>query len=145
MTDVADTGRTDRASDRPTAELVKLASEQLSRLIRDELRLAQLELAEKGKRAGIGAGLFGAAGVVALYGVTALLATAVIALALVMPAWLAALVVAVALFVVAGVLALIGRGQARRASPPVPKRALESVKADIATVTEAVRERGNRR
>jgi uncharacterized membrane protein YqjE len=145
MADVVNTDRTDHAANRSTAELVKQASEQISRLIRDELRLAQLELAEKGKRAGIGAGLFGAAGVIALYGVTGLLAAVVIALAYVMPAWLAALVVGLALLITAGVLALAGRGQVRKATPPVPKRAMESVKADIDTVTGAVRERGHHR
>jgi Flp pilus assembly protein TadB len=133
MTDVINTGRSDQASDRSTAELVKQASEQISRLIRDELRLAQAELAEKGKRAGLGAGLFGTAGVVALYGVAGVLAAVVILLAYVMPAWLA------------GVLALVGRAQVRRATPPVPERAMASVKADIDTVSEAVRERGQHR
>jgi uncharacterized membrane protein YqjE len=124
---------------------VKQASEQISRLIRDELRLAQAELAEKGKRAGLGAGLFGTAGVVALYGVAGVLAAVVILLAYVMPAWLAALVVGVALLLLAGVLALVGRAQVRRATPPVPERAMASVKADIDTVSEAVRERGQHR
>jgi uncharacterized membrane protein YqjE len=145
MTDVIETDRTGQTPDRSTADLVKQASEQISRLIRDELRLAQVELAEKGKRAGIGAGLFGAAGVIALYGVTGLLAAAVIGLAYVLPAWLAAVVVGVVLLLVAGVLALIGRGQVRRATPPVPKAAVASVKADINTVTEAVKERGHHR
>jgi uncharacterized membrane protein YqjE len=145
MTDVIDTGRAGHTPDLSTADLVKQASEQVSRLIRDELRLAQTELAEKGRRVGIGAGLFGAAGVIALYGVTGLLAAAVIGLAYVMPDWLAAVAVGVALLLVAGVLALIGRGQVRRATPPVPKAAVASVKADISTVTEAVKERGQHR
>jgi uncharacterized membrane protein YqjE len=162
MADVLNTGRADHAAnrsaaddrstahhrsaadDRSTAELVKQASEQVSRLIRDELRLAQVELAEKGKRAGLGAGLFGAAGMVALYGVTGLLAAAVIGLANVLPAWLAALVVGLALLVLAGIFALVGRGQVRQATPPVPKKAMASVRADIDTVTEAVKERGHR-
>lgn len=131
-------------TDRSTAELVKLASEQVSRLVRDELRLAQIELARKGKHAGIGVGLFGAAGFLALYGVAALFATAIIALALVLPAWLAALIVSVALLAIAGILMLIGRGQVKRATPPVPAEAVGSVKEDIGTVTEAVKERGHR-
>jgi len=131
--------------DRSTAELVKLASEQISHLVRDELRLAQLELARKGKHAGIGIGLFGSAGFTALYGLGALVATAILALALVLPYWLASLIVAVALFLVAGIMALIGRSQVKRASPPVPEQAVSSVKQDIDTVTEAVREsRGQR-
>jgi len=131
--------------DRSTAELVKLASEQISHLVRDELRLAQLELARKGKHAGIGIGLFGGAGFVALYGLAALAATAILALALVLPYWLASLIVAVALFLVAGIMALIGRSQVKRASPPMPEQAVSSVKQDIDTVTEAVKEsRGQR-
>lgn len=142
MMDTMRNGRTDELSDRSTAELVRLASEQLSRLVRDELRLAQAELAEKGKHAGLGAGLFGGGGVIAVYGVGALVAAAVLALALVMPAWLAALIVAMVLFAVAAVLALVGRAQVRRAVPPVPQDAVRNVKADIDTVAEAVRERG---
>jgi hypothetical protein len=145
---MADVIKNDRVgqplTDRSTAELVKLASEQVSRLVRDELRLAQVELARKGKHAGIGVGLFGAAGFVALYGVGALIATAIIALALVLPAWLAALIVSVALLVLAGIMMLIGRGQVKRATPPMPAEAVDSVKEDIGTVTEAVKERGHR-
>src|SRR4051812_1012943 len=86
----------DTPSDRSTAELVKLATEQVSRLVRDELRLAQTELAAKGKRVGLGVGLFGGAGAFAFYGLGVLLAAAVLGLAVVWPAWLAALVVGVA-------------------------------------------------
>jgi Flp pilus assembly protein TadB len=145
---MADVVKDDRVgqplTDRSTAELVKLASEQVSRLVRDELRLAQVELARKGKHAGIGVGLFGTAGFLALYGLAALFAAAALALALVLPAWLATLIVAIVLLVIAGILALIGRGQVKRASPPVPAEAVDSVKEDIGTVTEAVKERGHR-
>jgi hypothetical protein len=129
--------------DRSTAELVKLAAEQMSTLVRDELKLAQLELTEKGKRAGLGAGMFGGAGLFALYGVGALLAAAIIGLAAVMPAWLAALVVGVALFAVAGVLALVGKGQVSKAVPPMPQETVAGVKADIDTVTNSVRNATN--
>ncbi|WIM94778.1 phage holin family protein [Actinoplanes oblitus] len=141
MADVLN-GRTARPlSEQSTAELVQRASEQLSKLVRDELTLAKAELAEKGKHAGIGAGLFGGAGVFAGYGVGALIATAIIALSLVWPAWLAGLVVTVAVFLIAGVLALIGRSQFRRATPPEPKAAIEGLKADVDEVKHAV-ERG---
>ena len=144
MTDLVDKERAGHPNERSTAELVKLASEQISRLVRDELRLAQAELAVKGKHAGIGIGLFSGAGVFMLYGVGALIATAILALALVMPGWLAALIVAVVLFLFAGIMALIGRGQVRQATPPMPEGAVSSVKEDIETVTEAVKERGHR-
>lgn len=132
------------ASQPSTAELVKTASEQISRLVRDELRLAQAEIAQKGRHAGIGAGLFGAGGLVALYGVAGLLTAAVLLLAYVMPAWLAAVIVGVLLLAVAGVLALIGRRQVRQATPMVPEDVVRNVKADVATVAEAVKERGHR-
>src|SRR5262245_5055051 len=122
--------------DRSTAELVRRAAEQLSTLVRDELKLAQLELATKGKRAGMGVGLFGAACVVALYGVAAFVTGAIIGLATVVPAWLAALLVGIALLVVAGIVALAGRSQVKKATPPIPSAAVRSVKADIDTVTE---------
>ena len=129
-------------NEQSTAELVQRASEQLSRLVRDELTLAKAELAEKGKHAGIGAGLFGGAGVFAMYGVGALIATSIIALDLVWPLWLASLVITVAIFLVAGVLALVGRAQIRRAVPPEPQAAIESLRADVDEVKQAVRERG---
>jgi uncharacterized membrane protein YqjE len=117
-----------------TGELVSRLSQDMSQLVRDELRLAQAELTEKGKRAGIGAGMFGAAGVLALYGVGVLLATIVLALALAMPAWLAALIVTVVLFAAAGVVALMGKKQVAQAVPPVPERTVENVKRDVQAV-----------
>jgi hypothetical protein len=142
MADVLN-GRTARpVSEQSTAELVQRASEQLSKLVRDELTLAKAELAEKGKHAGIGAGLFGGAGVFAMYGVGALIATAIFALSLVWELWLASLVVAVAIFLIAGVLALIGRSQIRRAVPAEPKAAIEGLKADVDEVKHAVKDRG---
>lgn len=123
-----------------TAELVKTASEQIQRLVRDELKLAQAELARKGKHAGLGAGLFGAGGLIALYGVAALLTAVVLLLAYVMPAWVAAVIVGVLLLGVAGVLALVGKKQVQQATPAAPEEAVGNVKADVATVREAVKE-----
>ena len=125
-----------QTEDRSVAELVREISEQVPRLVRDELRLARAEMTEKGKRAGVGAGLFGGAGVVALYGVAALLVALVLGLAEVMPAWVAALLVAVLLLIGAAVLALVGRRNVQQATPPVPEQAMESVKADVAEVKE---------
>ena len=119
-----------------TAELVRQAAEQISRLVRDELALAKAEMTQKGKKAGVGAGLLGGGGVVALYGVAALLTAIVLGLAEVMPAWLAALIVAVVLFAVAGVLAVLGRKQVKQATPPLPKEAVRSAKTDIDEVKE---------
>jgi membrane protein implicated in regulation of membrane protease activity len=107
------------------------------------MRLAQAELTQKGKHAGVGAGLFGAGGLVALYGVAALLTAVVLLLAYVMPAWLAAVIVGILLLAVAGALALIGRKQLEHATPVVPEDAVRSVKADVAAVTEAVRSERN--
>ena len=117
-----------------TAQLVTQLTKQSTQLIRSELQLAQVEMTAKAKHAGIGVGLFGGAGLVALYGVGALIATVILALALVMPAWLAALIVTVVLFAVAGVVAVVGRKQVSRATPAAPERTIDNVKQDIATV-----------
>jgi hypothetical protein len=117
-----------------TGQLIGQLTEQLSRLVKDEARLAQAEVTQKAKRLGIGAGLFGGAGLFAFLGLAVLVATAVLGLAHVLPDWLAALVVAVVLFAVAGALALVGRKDVQRGSPPVPTQAITGVQADIETV-----------
>lgn len=117
-----------------TAQLIADATDQLGRLVRQELQLARAELKQSAKQAGTGAGLFGGAGVVALYGLGVLVATAVIALGLVLPLWLAALLVAVVLFAVAGVMALVGKKQVTKAAPPA-EHTVENIKADVDTVT----------
>src|SRR6185312_7711265 len=119
-----------RAEERPTGELVKDLSEQISRLVRDELRLAQVEMTRKGKQAGVGVGMFAGGGVFAWFGLACLIACVVIAIAGVVAAWLAALIVGVALLLVAAIAALIGRGRLRKATPPVPGETIGSVKAD---------------
>ena len=113
------------------AELVKQLSEQTSRLARQEVELAKAELALKGKRAGLGIGLFGAGGTLAFYGLGALVATAILALATAVAAWLAALIVTVVLIAAAGLLALKGKSEVTAATPPVPEEAAESVKQDV--------------
>jgi uncharacterized membrane protein YqjE len=128
------------ASTASTGELVTRLTEQVSTLVRDELALARVEMVEKGKRAGLGVGLFGGAGVFAWYGLGVAIATVILALALVWPAWLAALVVAVVLFAVAGVLALVGKKEVTQAVPPVPTEAVRSTKADVNAVKTAVGE-----
>ncbi|MET8763701.1 phage holin family protein [Lentzea sp. NPDC004782] len=123
-------------TDTSTAQLVNQLSEQVSRLARDEIRLAVAELKDKGKHAGVGAGMFGAAGVFAWWGGLSVVAGIILALSLVLPPWAAALIVAAALLLVAGVMALAGRAQVRRAAPPVPRQAMDNVQQDIATIKE---------
>jgi Putative Actinobacterial Holin-X, holin superfamily III len=129
-----------RDQEHTTGELVKMLSEQVSVLIRDELKLARLEMASKGRQAALGAGMFGASGVVAIYGVGCLLACAIIAISGVLAPWLAALVVGAALLAAAGCTALVGRRRLRKAAPPVPEEAAASVRADV----EYIRERTHR-
>ncbi|MEV4170968.1 phage holin family protein [Nonomuraea sp. NPDC049709] len=122
-----------------THKLVNDLSEQVSRLVKDEFRLARMELAEKGKRAGFGAGLFGAAGTAAFFGGAALVAAVIMLLALVLPGWAAAAIVAGVLFIAAALLGLIGKNEVKRAAPMVPSEAIASVKADIDMVKERAR------
>ena len=126
------------AGEPSTGQLVSDLTDQISRLVRDEARLAQAEVTQKAKRLGVGAGLFGGAGLFAFFGLAVLVATAVLALALVLPAWLAGLVVAVVLFAVAGVLALVGKKDVAQAAPPVPTQAIAGVQADIAAVKKGM-------
>ena len=119
-----------------TGELVKTMSEQVSVLIRDEMKLARLEMASKGKQAALGAGMFGTSGVVAVYGVGCLLACAIIAISGVVAAWLAALILGAALLAAAGGLALLGKRRLQKAAPPVPEQAIADVKADVEEIKE---------
>ncbi|HEY2793680.1 MAG TPA: phage holin family protein [Micromonosporaceae bacterium] len=121
-----------------TAELVNRATTQLSTLVRDELELAKVELIAKGKRAGIGGGLFGGAAALALYGLGLVLVLAVVALDLVWPLWLAVLVVSVVVFAAAGMAALLGKRQISNATPPVPSEAIDSVSTDVHTIKNAI-------
>lgn len=126
------------AGQQSTADLVNHAAAQISTLVRDELALAKLELAEKGKRAGLGGGLFGGAAVLALYGLGLLLTLAVVLLDLAWPLWLAVLVVMVVVFAAAGIAALLGRNQLKAATPPLPGDAIAGVQTDVQTVKTAV-------
>jgi hypothetical protein len=132
------TGTTDRLPQErhSVGELVGQATEQLSELVRQEVRLAKEELAQKGRRAGRGGGLLGAAGAVAYVGVMALAGTATAALSLVLSVWLSALIVTAVLFAVAAVLGLTGRAQLGRAVPPLPEETLQSVRADVDEIKE---------
>lgn len=127
-------------SDASVSELLTQLSSQTSRLIRDEMRLAQKELQQSAKHAGAGAGLFGAAGLLAFFGLASLIATVIAALALALPTWAAGLIVAAALFVAAGVAALFSRRQAREVTPAAPQT-VASVKKDIQEVKDARHDR----
>ncbi|MEU1041265.1 phage holin family protein [Streptomyces sp. NPDC005551] len=126
----------DEHGNQSVGELVGQATEQLSQLVRQELHLAKEELAEKGRRAGRGGGMIGAAGAVGYVGLMALAGTGVAALSLVLPVWAAALIVTAVLLAIAAVLAVMGRGQLRQATPPTPEKALDSVKADVDEIKE---------
>ncbi|MRJ75640.1 phage holin family protein [Aeromicrobium sp. SMF47] len=117
-----------------TGQLLVQATEDISQLIRDEMQLAKQDLAESGKRLGVGAGLFGVAGTLALYGVGTLLATIILAISEGLEPWIAAAIVTVVLFVAAAVAGLIGKARVSKVGD-APQARVESVKADIATAT----------
>lgn len=136
MDQVSAVGQRPDGPEPSTGELLKLLSEQVSTLVRDELKLAQLEMTRKGKQAGIGAGMLGGGGLIALYGIGCLIACAIIGISRVLAPWLSALVVGVALLAVAGIAALAGKGRLQQATPPVPQEAVQSVKADVDEIKE---------
>ena len=124
-------GRT-ASSDQSLAELTKQLGEQTKTLVQQEVELAKAELGEKGKRAGIGAGMFGGAGLFGFYAFATLTACLVLALAEAMDGWLAALIVTVVYGAIAGVLALSGKKKVQEAAPAVPEQTVETVKEDVA-------------
>jgi len=123
--------RDGQQSEASVAELFKQLSDQTSRLVRDEVELAKAELGEKAKSAGLGAGMFGGAGLFGLYALGALTATLILALSTAVAGWLAALIVTVVYAAIAGALALTGKSKVQSATPPVPEQARDSVKRDI--------------
>jgi hypothetical protein len=125
--------------ERPVAELLRDLSTQTSTLVRQELELAKAEMAEKGRQAGIGAGMFGGAGVFGLLALGALTACVIAALATGMELWLAAVIVAVVHAAIAAVLGLLGRERTREAGPPAPEQAIESTKEDVQWAKSQVR------
>ena len=139
MNHTADGAQAPPSEERPTGELVRQLSEQVSVLVRDELKLARMEMTRKGKQAGVGIGMLGGGGLIALYGLGCLVACVVIALSGALAAWLAALVIGAALLAVAGAAALLGKSRLRKAVPPVPKEAAESVQADVEVIKERAR------
>ncbi len=136
MEPTAQTTQPANGPQRSAAELVKELSELVPRLVRDELKLAQIEMTRKGKQAGVGAGMLGGSGIIALYATGCLLACAIIALSGVIAAWLSALIVGAALLAVSGVAALVGKSRLTKATPPVPREAIDSVQADVEEIKE---------
>ena len=121
------------------AELIKQVSAESSRLMRGELKLAQAEMTQKAKTAGVGIGAFGAAAVLGWFALGCFLATAILALGLVLPSWLAALIVTVVVAIAAGIAALIGKKKVAEAAPPVPSDTVDSVKKDVQEIKESAR------
>ncbi|MDQ0946398.1 putative membrane protein YqjE [Streptomyces phaeochromogenes] len=124
-------------SQEPVGDLVQRASQQLTELVRGEMRLAQAEMKEKGRRYGKGGGLFGGAGLTGFLTAQALVATAIAALAVPLPVWAAALIVTAVLGVITAVLALTGKKEVGRAAPPAPQQTIDSVKVDMAEIKES--------
>ncbi len=117
--------------DQSVGALMAQISEQTSRLVRDELRLARAEMTEKGRQAGRGMGLFGGAGLIGLYGIACFVAAAILAFGGPLPSWAAALIVGGVLLAAAGVAALLGKHEVTHATPPVPTEALGGIKHDV--------------
>jgi len=128
---------TDRAADgedlrrTPTGDLVRQLAEETSTLVRQEIALARAEVMSKSKKAGLGLGELGGAGIAGLYALGALTASFIAALALLLPVWAAALVVAVAYGALAASLALVGRRQLQENLPPTLDRTEKTMKENV--------------
>ncbi|MEU4360130.1 phage holin family protein [Streptomyces virginiae] len=126
-----------RGTDEPVGDLVSRASQQISALVREEMRLARAEMTQKGKRFGMGGGLFGGAGLIGFLAAQASAAAVIAALALLLPVWASALITAALLAAVAAAMAAAGRRQVAEAGTPAPQQAIDSVKADVTEIKEA--------
>ena len=122
-----------------TVQLIERLTAQVSTLVRTEIRQALDEVKTKGSRLGVGIGISGGGTLLLLYGLAALIATAVLGLATVLAPWLAALIVGVVVLVLGALLVAIGAARAKRAVPPVPERTAASARADVDAVKEALR------
>jgi uncharacterized membrane protein YqjE len=121
----------DDLRDRPVGELLTRLADETTTLVRQELELAKAEMTEKGRTAGPGIGMVGAAGGLALLAAGALTAFFILVLDEVMPDWFAALIVAVVYGLVAFVLFERGKERVEEASPPIPQQTVDSVKEDV--------------
>ena len=124
-------GSQEELRDHSTGDLVKQLSQQVSTLVRQEVELAKVEMGEKGKKAGVGIGMFGGAGIAGLLALGSLTAFLILVLDLAMPAWAAALIVTALWAVAAGVLALQAREKVKEVGKPIPEQTAESVKEDV--------------
>ena len=134
------TDAADGSSQRSVAELLQQLTEQTTRLAQQEIELAKAEMTIKARRIGVGAGAFSGAGLLALLGLGALTAAAILGLATAVEDWLAALIVAVAYLLIAGAMALVGRSKVQAATPPLPEQAVESVKEDLKETKQKAKE-----
>ena len=128
---MARNGDPDEMRDRPVGELLKQLASETTTLVRQEIELAKAEFAEKGRKAGPGFGMMGAAGVVGLLAAGALTAFFILALDGIMPNWLAALIVAAVYAAIAGALYLIGKQRVAEAGPAKPEKTIETLKEDV--------------
>ena len=124
--------------DASIGQLTSQVSQQVTRLVRDELALAQIEAKGRAKHLGVGVGMFGGAGIFGFYAVGVFIAAAVLGLSTALDGWLSALIVGAVLVVIAGIVALAGKKNLSQGAPPVPTEAIESSKADVAAVKSAV-------
>jgi uncharacterized membrane protein YqjE len=129
--DIGDLGGNEGPREQSLPDLLKRLSTETTQLVHQELDLAKVELTQKGRQAGAGAGLFGAAGAIGLAALGALTACIILALDAVLPAWLAALIVAAVYGVIAAVLAMRGRDRVKQATPLAPEQTIETVKEDV--------------
>lgn len=131
---------TNQNGERSVSDLVRDLSQQSSELARKEVELAKAEMEFKAKRLGVGAGAFGAAGLIGLFGFGALTATLILALAEAVDGWLAALIVTALYAAIAGVAALLGKRKVDEGSPPMPERAIDTTKEDVEHVKRSAKE-----
>ncbi|MBX5469137.1 MAG: phage holin family protein [Thermoleophilaceae bacterium] len=117
--------------DRSVPQLLRQLSQETTQLVRQEIELAKAEMTEKGRKASVGAGMFGGAGVAGLLALGALTACAIAALDLAVATWLAALIPALLWSAAAGLLALRGRARVRQATPAAPEQTVETIKEDV--------------
>ncbi|MDX3535610.1 phage holin family protein [Streptomyces sp. MB09-01] len=125
------------STEKSVGDLVSRASQQISELVREEMQLARAEMTQKGKRFGVGGGLFGGAGLVGFLSAQALVGAVIAALALLLPVWASALIIAALLAAVAAGMAAAGKKQIAKAGTPAPEQAIDSIKADVAEIKEA--------